>query len=322
MGLKVQTHTFGARELSLIGGTVAVALPSTFLVTHAIGRALGLRRPLADLLAGGTMICGASAVNAIAPVARAHRSEQGIAIAAVFAFSVFALLVFHPVAQLLGLAPALAGLWSGLAVNDLSSAIAVGKQMGAVGGVMATAAKSARVLLLAPTLIVLSFLRRDSAPRGLERRLSDLLPHYLIGYIALAVVRAAGDRLFGDGALWAAVLRADTFAVDFLLAAVAAGIGLHLELRSLMAAGARALATAGTASIWMASLTLALIVLVKRDASAAAALVGLAALAASGLAYVVANGRERQARALRRRFESGAPLSLGEAEELLDLVET
>src|SRR5215831_14150865 len=153
MGLKVQTHTFGARELSLIGGTVAVALPSTFLVTHAIGRALGLRRPLADLLAGGTMICGASAVNAIAPVARAHRSEQGIAIAAVFAFSVFALLVFHPVAQLLGLAPALAGLWSGLAVNDLSSAIAVGKQMGAVGGVMATAAKSARVLLLAPTLI-------------------------------------------------------------------------------------------------------------------------------------------------------------------------
>jgi len=39
---------------------------------------------MADLVAGGTMICGASAVNAVAPIAGARREEQGIAIATVF----------------------------------------------------------------------------------------------------------------------------------------------------------------------------------------------------------------------------------------------
>ena len=48
------------------------------------------------------------------------------------------------------------GLWSGLAVNDLSSAIAVGQQMGGSGGVMAAASKSARVLCLAPVLFLLA----------------------------------------------------------------------------------------------------------------------------------------------------------------------
>src|SRR3989442_1655996 len=83
---------------------------------------------------------------------RARRDEQGVATAAVFLFSVVALLAFHPIAQAIGLDSVHAGLWSGLAVNDLSSAIAVGTQMGGDGGVMAAASKSARVLMLAPML--------------------------------------------------------------------------------------------------------------------------------------------------------------------------
>jgi uncharacterized membrane protein YadS len=130
MGLKVQTSFFGSMELALIGGVAAAAIPSSFFVAHALGSAFGLRRPLTDLLAGGTMICGASAVNAVAPIARAHREEQGIAIGVVFLFSIVALVAFRPIAAALGLEPAFAGLWSGLAVNDLSSAIAVGSQMG------------------------------------------------------------------------------------------------------------------------------------------------------------------------------------------------
>ena len=107
----------------------------------SVGGALGVRRPLVDLVAGGTMICGTSAVNAIAPVSGAHRHEQGIAIGTVFLFSVFALLVFRPVAFALGMDVQLAGLWSGLAVNDLSSAIAVGRQMGPDGATAAAAAR-------------------------------------------------------------------------------------------------------------------------------------------------------------------------------------
>src|SRR5579862_9508514 len=75
MGFKVQTRFFGLGELALIGGVAAASLPSAFFVTHAAAAALGLRRALADLIAGGTMICGASAVNALAPTVGARREE-------------------------------------------------------------------------------------------------------------------------------------------------------------------------------------------------------------------------------------------------------
>jgi aminobenzoyl-glutamate transport protein len=68
------------------------------------------------------------------------------------------MLSFRTIAFGLGLDPSFAGLWSGLAVNDLASAIAVGAQMGGAGGVMAAAAKSSRILLLAPVLVAISLL--------------------------------------------------------------------------------------------------------------------------------------------------------------------
>jgi uncharacterized integral membrane protein (TIGR00698 family) len=325
MGLKVQTSFFGRAELALIGGVGVVALPSAFFVAHAIGGWLGVRRPLVDVLAGGTMICGASAVNAIAPVAGAHREEQGVAIGVVFLFSVVALVAFHPVAMWIGLPTAFAGLWSGLAVNDLSSAIAVGAQMGGQGGVMAAAAKSARVLMLAPTLVVLSLLRREGAPRRgaseLRRAILDQLPGYLLAYLALAALRAAGDRLVGQTAAWDALLAGDRFMVDLAMVTVTAGIGLHLDVRRLLGSGVRALVVGGGASVWMASLTLAMIAMVARGESASAGLVAAVALAASYAAYRVGTSSEAETKRLRGRFESGAPMSLGETTRLLDAAE-
>ncbi len=322
MGLKVQTSFFGGAELLLIAGVAAAALPSAFFVTHALTAALGVRRPMGDVLAGGTMICGASAVNAIAPVARAHREEQGIAIGVVFLFSVVALFAFRPVAALVGLSPLHAGLWSGLAVNDLSSAIAVGTQMGGDGGVMAAAAKSARILLLAPTLIALSLLRREGAPRtGVGKSIADTLPGFLLGYVGLAVARALIDRLVGPSALFTRVLDADKLLVDFLMATVSAGIGLHLDVRGLLGSGARAVAVGGGASMWMAGLTLAMITLASRGAPAGSALVAVGGLFASYVAYRAGASGEAAVRLLRRRFDSGAPLSLSEATSLLRAVE-
>lgn len=324
MGLKVQTGFFGAAELLLIAGVIAAALPSAFFVSHALATRLVVRRPLADLLAGGTMICGASAINAIAPVSGARREEQGVAIAAVFLFSVVALVAFRPLAAWVELSPTMAGLWSGLAVNDLSSAVAVGAQMGGVGGVMAAAAKSARVLMLAPTLVVLSLLRRTADPTaaaGGRAGLRAHLPGFLLGYIGLAAVRAAGDRLFGAAPAWTAVQEVDQVLVDVLMATVSAGIGLHLALRTLLSAGLRAVAIAGAASLWLSSVSLAMVVATARGHAAVAALIGLVGLAASYGVYRASAIGEAELRVLRRRFASGAPLSLAEATRLLEAAE-
>ncbi|HEX8791294.1 MAG TPA: putative sulfate exporter family transporter [Polyangiaceae bacterium] len=322
MGLKVQTSFFGGVELALIAGVGVIAMPSAFFVAHTLGALLGLRRPLVDLLAGGTMICGASAVNAIAPVAGARRGEQGIAIGVVFLFSVVALVFFRPIAAWLGLEPSFAGIWSGLAVNDLSSAVAVGTQMGGAGGVMAAAAKSARVLMLGPVLVVFAMMRRDGGPtKGVGKSIVDALPRFVLGYIALAVVRAVGDRTLGGTAAWSWFLSADRFFVDLTMATVTASIGLHLALRALLASGARAVAVGAGASATIASLTLGMIAYASHGAHAAAALVGGIGLVGSALAYRLATARGTASRGLRRRFERGAPLALAEATAVLDGLE-
>ncbi|HEY6462520.1 MAG TPA: putative sulfate exporter family transporter, partial [Polyangiaceae bacterium] len=286
MGLKLQAKLFGASEILVLAMVAAASIPSAFFVAHAVAAPLGVRRPLADLLAGGTMICGASAVNAVAPVVGARREEQGVAIGAIFLFSVVALVAFHPIAVLAGIEPAQAGLWSGLAVNDLSSAVAVGQQMGGAGGAMAAAAKSSRIVLMAPMLIGFALLRRRAAPGAdVGKRAIDQLPGFLLGYVGFAIVRAVMDRLAPASPVVVGVLSADRLVVDLLMATVTASIGLHLEGRKLLASGWRALAVGGVTSTWMATLSLVMIALASRGSMVAAAVVGAVALTGAIVAY-------------------------------------
>jgi uncharacterized integral membrane protein (TIGR00698 family) len=320
MGLKVQARFFGADEVLLIVGVACASIPGAFFVTHAIGARLGLRKPLVDLLAGGTMICGASAVNAIAPTVGARREEQGIAIGTVFLFSVVALVVFRPIAAAFQLDPADAGIWSGLAVNDLSSAIAVGGQMG--GDAMAAASKSARILLMAPTLVAFAIARRGRGVRDdVAKNIVAQLPLYLVGYIALAAMRELGDRAFGAAGAWTALLAADRFAVDLTITTVSAAIGLHLDGRRLLASGPRAIATGGAASAWMAVVTLAMIVAATRGERGWALGIGAASLVVAFASFRAFASPEADLRTLEARLDRGEALSLDDATRLLDALD-
>ncbi len=331
MGMKVQTSFFGKMEIATIFIVAAASIPSTFFIAHVLGVFLRVRRPLVDLLAGGTMICGASAVNAIAPACRAHREEQGVAIAVVFLFSVTAMLSFRTIAFALGLDASFAGLWSGLAVNDLASAIAVGAQMGESGGVMAAASKSARILLLAPVLVGIALARRgprparleetDKKPSNLVKSVVDALPGFILGYVALAVVRAVGDRVFTDAPAlggWTSLVAANRFVLDVSMSAVAAGIGLHLSIRSVLGSSLRAAAVGAGASLWMAGLTVAMITCISRGMTSAAVLVGVVALTASFVLHRVLAGDRARVRAIERRFAASDLVTLEEATVLLE----
>lgn len=296
MGFKVQTSFFGSVEVALIAGVCVFTLPSAFFVAQTLGLLAGIRQPLTDLLAGGTMICGASAVNAIAPITGSRSHEQGIAIAVMFLFSVVALAFFRPIAIWAGLEPAFAGIWSGLAVNDLSSAIAVGSQMGGTGDVMATAAKSARILMLGPTLILFSVLRRSSSTTKAQAKLREHLPQFVIGYLLMALLRGAGDSLFHDQTFWSALIAFDKYIVNFVMSTVAASIGLHLAVRMLFTTSTPAIAVGAGASLTIAGVSLAMITLASRGMYAAAGITGATSLLGSFLAYRVIKLKTSQQR--------------------------
>ena len=316
MGLEVRTQDVSSSALMIQGLILVCAVPGVFFITHAVGTLLGLRRPLIDLLATGTMICGASAVNATAPVVGARREEQGLAIAVVFLFSMVALLLYKPLADTIGLDLRTAGMWSGMAVNDLSSAVAVGAQMGSGGDVVAAAAKSLRILFLAPTLVVLSLLR-GSGPRA-RQELGKHLPRFILGYIALAGLRILGDATFGaDHSAWTMLLGASATVVDFAILTVVAGVGLHIDVRTLWRGGTAAVATGASASLWLAGSTLTLLMLSAAGQHQVALIAGAGGLLLTFGAYRWAASPNKADLALWDRYTSGAPLALSEAMALL-----
>jgi hypothetical protein len=113
------------------------------------------------------------------------------------------------------------------------------------------------------------------------------------------------------------LLAADRWLVDLSMATVAAGIGLHLAVGRLIATGGRALLVGGGTSAWMAGFTLLLVTVCARGHLALAALCGCGGVGLWFALYRLATRAQLRFALTERRFRSGAPLSLGEATELL-----
>ncbi|MEE2612477.1 MAG: putative sulfate exporter family transporter [Acidobacteriota bacterium] len=323
MGLKARTDLIEPQLLARVLLVLVVTLPTTFFVAHATAGVLKLRREMADLVAIGTMICGASAINALAPTVFARRRDQGLAVTTIFLFSVVALMLLLPVGTALGLDTESAGLWAGLAVNDLSSSVAVGGQFGEDESVMAAMAKTIRIVLLGPLLLVFSQLRRRApAEDSVRLRLTAHFPLFVVGYLLLFGVRALGDRMFAAtgpaGGVWAALLEVNDDVVSLAIAAVCASIGLQIHFRTLVDVGWRVAVTAGAAWVTIAGLSLGLLTAEAQGATVVSVTGGLVAL---GLGFVVFRRWGPTPVSLWARLEEGEPLTLRETVDLLALLD-
>ena len=324
MGLKVRTDLIEVQLLFQVCLVLVFTLPATFFVAHATAGLLGLRREMADLVAIGTMICGASAINALAPAVFARRREQGLAVTAIFLFSVVALLTFAPLGAALSLDIESAGLWAGLAVNDLSSSVAVGSQFGEDESLLATMAKAIRILLLGPLLIAFSlFRRRAPAEGGARLRLAAHLPLFVVGYFLMFGVRVLGDALFSTEGLptesgWAALLEVNDLAVRVAIVAVCAAIGLQIHLRTLVDVGWRAALAAGAAWVTGAGLSLGMLLALAHDAAPIGVSAGLGTV---GLGFVLFRRWAPGPVSLRSRLDGGEALSVREVVELFELLD-
>jgi uncharacterized membrane protein YadS len=320
MGLKASTDLIEPHLLARVLLILVVTLPTTFFVAHAVAGRLGLRREMADLVAIGTMVCGASAINALAPTVFARRRDQGLAVTAIFLFSVVALMTLLPIGTALGLDTESAGLWAGLAVNDLSSSVAVGGQFGEDQSIIAAMGKTVRIVLLGPLLIVFSQLRRRApAEDSLRLRLAAHLPMFVVGYLLLFGVRAAGDRIFAaDVTVWPALLALNDDVVSFGIATVCASIGLQIHVRTLVDVGWRAAVTAGAAWVTIAGLSLGLLATGAAGITVSSVVGGLIAL---GLGFAAFRRWGPTPGSLHARLDGGEPLTLLETVEMFDMLD-
>ena len=247
-----------ASQLVEVGATgiaiIALTLAATFLFTVQLGRLIGVDRKLAELIAAGTSICGASAVIATNTVTRAADEDVAYAVACVTVFGSIAMFVYPLLPGLLRLDPHAFGLWSGASIHEIAQVVAASFQDGKAAGEFGTIAKLARVTMLAPVVMSLGFLAARHARRDGNHTstASAPMPWFVLGFIAMVVVNSLVS--IPDEARSAIVTL-----TTFLLAMALAAMGLETDIRKLCAKGLRPLLLGAGAFLFISSFSLAMI---------------------------------------------------------------
>jgi uncharacterized integral membrane protein (TIGR00698 family) len=255
--LGLQLTASQVAEVGLQGAAIlAVCLVATFWVTVQLGRLLGVERKLAQLIAAGTSICGASAVIAANVVAEGSDEDAAYAVACVTVFGSVAMFLYPMLPGLLHLDARAFGLWSGASIHEIAQVVAAAFQDGPDAGRLATVAKLTRVMMLAPMVIALGFLSRrrsdasDTAAAG-ERK-GPPIPWFVLGFIALVAI----NSLFP---LPAAAHGPVVLVTSFLLSTALAAMGLETDVRKLRARGWRPLLLGLLSWLFIGGFSLALV---------------------------------------------------------------
>lgn len=230
---------------------------------------MGVGRKLALLIGVGTAICGGTAIAVSAPVIEADDNDTAFAVSTITLFGLVAIFVFPPLGHALSMSQTDFGIWAGVAIQATPQVMAAGFSYGQTAGEVAVIVKLARVLLLAPVVVVLgTWYAREKRRRQLayvtERpSLFTLFPPFVVGFLLLAAANTL--HLLPDftlhleeSFLWAAgdrhvsVAGAVTTLSGFLVTIAMAGVGLGVHLPSMRKVGLRPL-YAGMASALMLS---------------------------------------------------------------------
>lgn len=232
-------------------GIVALTLGSTFVFTITLGRLIGVDAKLAQLIAAGTSICGASAIVATNIVTDARDEDVTYAVASITLFGTVAMLGFPLLAPLLGLDQHAFGLWAGASIHEVAQVIGAGFQNGTQSGEIATVAKLTRVAMLAPMVIALGLMarRKTSSDQSAAR---PPMPWFVAAFVAVV---ALNSLVTVPAEVKSAIVLATTIMLTMGLAAM----GLQADISQLRSRGLRPLALAFCAFLFIGSFSLMLV---------------------------------------------------------------
>ncbi len=239
LGAAVSVGTVLALGPQLLLGivlVVAFGIASSF----GISRALGLPVKMSLLIACGNSICGNSAIAAVAPVIGAASADVAASIAFTAVLGMVTVLVLPLFVPLLKLSLTQYGVLAGLTVYAVPQVLAATLPIGALSNQVGTVVKLVRVLMLGPVILVLSLFNKA----GPKPKIYELLPWFIIGFLALLGVRSAG-------LVPLAALAPLKLVAAWLTTISMAGLGLGVDVYAVAKAGARV----------TAAVTLSLIVL-------------------------------------------------------------
>ncbi len=170
---------------------------------------LNLPERLGTLIAAGTGICGVTAIVSVAPAIKADQKEVAYAVANITLFGLLGMFLYPYLAPHILHTSEQIGLFLGTAVHETSQVVGAALTYKEVFNdevvlKAATVTKLTRNLFLAVVVPLLSYLylRRMAAQGegdGGKISIAKLLPAFVLGFIAMAVVRSIGDAQVANG---------------------------------------------------------------------------------------------------------------------------
>jgi uncharacterized integral membrane protein (TIGR00698 family) len=257
LGVGLLGATIDLRQVAAAGpALIVLAVTGVFggiLVSFAAGRAIGLHRQLALLVAVGNSICGNSAIAAVAPVIRAEKRDVASAIALTAVLGVCLVIGLPLLIPLLGLNHYQYGVLAGMGVYAVPQVVAVAFPVSQLSGQVATLVKLTRVMLLGPVVVTLALVERSRGGGGEARKAwSAYVPWFVTTFFVLAVARSTG--------ILSASIASPVREVSRVLTIVAmAGMGFGVELAAVKKVGPRVGSAVIVSLAFMISLTVVLI---------------------------------------------------------------
>jgi len=280
----IRLSVFDVVKLGIAGLPVVLAAITTGLIFVTwFNKKLGLPPRLGTLIAAGTSICGVTAIVSTAPAIDADEREVAYAVANVVAFGLFGMLTYPYLAHALLPTSETIGLFLGTAVHDTSQVVGAALTYKQVYGDdivlrVATVTKLTRNIFLAAVIPILTWMHLKSQSKiagsgGIAAiRISSLVPGFVLGFLAMAVVRSVGDwtltsngSAFGvwSAAQWASITKqlGDYWASQILLGTAMAAVGLNTNFAVFKGVGLKpfAVGMAGALVVGAVGLTMALI---------------------------------------------------------------
>lgn len=241
MDLNVVLET-GKQSLPIIICTIGISLIMAFLINKLIK----MPSKVATLIGVGSSICGGSAIAATAPVIDADEEEVAQSISVIFLFNVLAALLFPSFGQLVGFDTTSGeafGIFSGTAVNDMSSVTATAStwdgmfNLGTATLDKAVTVKMTRTLAIIPITLVLALARakkQKSSGAG-KINMKKIFPFFILFFIGASVITTIAVSCG---------VSADVFdplktLSKFLIVMAMAAIGMNTNIVKLVKSGAK-----------------------------------------------------------------------------------
>ena len=256
--LGIRLTIFDVFKLGLAGiPIVIICIVAAIFITTRINNWLNQPQRLGALIAVGTSICGVSAIVATSPAIDAEEEETAYAVAVITIFGLLATLFYPYLAYYLFQGDALnAGLFFGTAIHDTSQVVGAAKVYADIWNAplaldAATVTKLVRNVFMAFVIPFMAYYYARNVKGGSEAKsrstnIFKLLPLFILGFIAMAIIRSIGDAgiqsgglAFGiwDASQWSSIVKFIVTWAGYFLVIALAGVGLSTKISTFRGLG-------------------------------------------------------------------------------------